>query len=566
MFIHKILLSVAFCLGHVASSPVKHHSTSTSITAAPSASIDAAYTSSLLSSLWAPLNVSYADVTTVAEPTPIPSTDLIAPPVMPKLESQYRLPADFLWGLAGAAFQNEGAVDADGRGPSVWDTLGHLVDGFITDGTTGDIADNHYYLYKQDAQRLKAIGIKTYSLSVSWTRIFPFGNGTVNEAGLNHYIDEVNYLISLGIEPVVTLFHFDLPQTLQDWYYGFLGEQIVDDYANYARTVFEALAPLGVKTWITMNEPELACSNLYPRLTEETPAELFARPNLTTNEIIYKCGHNTLLAHAKAVDILRKEIEPVYGPAKVSYKGAWFYSEPLTNSTDDIRASQRQNNLAINWFGHPVWKGDYSDLHKEILGDILPKFSKEEIALVKSSVDFYAHDFYNGHYYTAPDEGFDACVANVSDANWPSCAVSTNIAPGGWPTGPAGGTSHNFNTPQLFRDALRFINATYAPNEIIITEFGFPVYHESQMELGQARYDLDRTIYFQDYLREILGAYNEDKIPIKGAIAWGTMDNLEWNSGLEVKFGLQYVNYTTQERYYKQSLHYLTQFFDHYIQ
>ncbi|CDK27911.1 unnamed protein product [Kuraishia capsulata CBS 1993] len=153
-----------------------------------------------------------------------------------------------------------------------------------------------------------------------------------------------------------------------------------------------------------------------------------------------------------------------------------------------------------------------------------------------------------------------------SDANWPSCAVSTNISPSGLPVSPVSDTSHNFNTPRLFREALRFINATFAPKEIFVAEFGFPVYGESDMELGQARYDLGRTNFFHDYLLEILGAYNEDKIPVKGAISWGLMDNLEWSSGLEVRFGFQYVNYTTQERYYKQSIHYLTQFFEHYIQ
>ena len=168
----------------------------------------------------------------------------VPPPNLPVLDSDYRLPSDVMWGMAGAAFQVEGAVKADNKGPTFWDWAIHKVPGFIVDNHTADVSDNHYWLYKQDAQRLKALGMTHFSLTIAWSRIFPFGNGTVNQVGLQHYIDEIDYyLVELGIEPIVTLYHFDLPQALQNWYGGWLNEKIVHDFANYSRVVFNALAP-----------------------------------------------------------------------------------------------------------------------------------------------------------------------------------------------------------------------------------------------------------------------------------------------------------------------------------
>ena len=192
-----------------------------------------------------------SSLNTTVSPTPVPSSELIPPPPLyyssfpsgqqqpmyPKNES-WGFPKDFWWGVASAAYQIEGAVKDEGRGPSIWDVLTHRVPNYVITNDTGDIADNEYYLYKQDIARIAAMGVPVYSFSISWSRIMPYGRGPVNEKGLAHYDDLINTCIEYGVQPSVTLYHWDLPLYLQNAYGGWLSEDIVDDFVEYARVVF----------------------------------------------------------------------------------------------------------------------------------------------------------------------------------------------------------------------------------------------------------------------------------------------------------------------------------------
>lgn len=393
----------------------------------------------MLSSLWDGMSIATARETKTVLPTPIPTNDLIPPPNLSTFNNSFSLPREFIWGWAATA-QSEGAVTADNRGPSIWDTMAHKVPGFIT-GVIGrsdqafDVTNNHYYLYKQDAMRLRALGIPYYSMTISWTRIFPLGNGTVNQAGIQHYIDEVEFLTRLGITPIVTLYHWDMPQALQNWYGGWLDRKIVEDFSTYAKVVFTALSPK-VKIWITLNEPQVICND-YASFPEKVPADTFRTFGMSMLQRKYQCGHFALLAHARAVEIFRKEIEPVHGKGIISFANSWDFTPPFTSSLEDHLASERSLSFSAGWFSNPVYiNGDYPSTMKATLGHLLPTFTPAEQKLLLGSADFYAWDAYTGYPVRAPTTAAGGtvaeCVSNPNHDNWPKCAEEVMVLPNGW--------------------------------------------------------------------------------------------------------------------------------------
>lgn len=220
--------------------------------------------------------VQAASINTTVSATPIPSSSLIPPPPLyynpfpsgqqvpasSKNES-WSFPSDFWYGVASAAYQVEGAAKAEGRGPSVWDVLTHRVTNFIADNSTGDVADNQYYLYKQDIARIAAIGIPYYSFSLSWSRIFPFGTGPVNEEAIAHYNDLIDTCLQYNVTPMVTLYHWDTPLYIQNKYGGWLSENIVNDFVEYSRVAFGRFGDR-VKHWFTVNERKSHLRSIHP--------------------------------------------------------------------------------------------------------------------------------------------------------------------------------------------------------------------------------------------------------------------------------------------------------------
>ncbi|KAI9734854.1 MAG: hypothetical protein M1834_001933 [Cirrosporium novae-zelandiae] len=513
-----------------------------------------------------------ADVTTTIEPTPIPSSELIPPPplyypsylsgqefVAQTKNASWSFPKDFWWGVSSASYQVEGAAKAEGRGPGLWDAFTHRAQ-TIADNATGDVAINEYYTYKREIQRIAAMGVDVYSFSISWSRIFPFGNGQINEAGLKHYDDVIDTCIKYGVKPYVTLYHWDLPLYLQLAYGGWIDERIVDDFLAYAKVLFQRWASK-VPQWFTFNEPLSFCGE-YP-----VPDGYFPKSTIPDAQQRFWCGRHMLLANAKAYKYARSI--NITAPISIKFNGG--YKLPRTNSTQDKEAVNRAWAFQEGWFADPLFlTGDYPSRVKNFTSQFLPEFTSEEKAMIKGSSDIFCHDAYTSKYYMAPDAGLASCLTNTSNSLYPLCYNNTVTLPdseGGWLIGPAADPNSAWlhKATEWVPIFLRHIQDTWKPaNGIVISEFGltepFEYYKTSRADILT---DPQRTAYYQDYVHAMLMAI-ADGVNLVGALAWSIADNLEWTAGFTVKFGLQYVNRTTQERYYKASFFHLAKLFDEY--
>ncbi|KAI9705215.1 MAG: hypothetical protein M1820_005362 [Bogoriella megaspora] len=506
--------------------------------------------------------VSNYSINTTVAATPVPASSLIPPPPLyyapfptgqqnpatPK-NASWSFPKNFWWGVASAAFQVEGAVKDEGRGPSVWDVFTHRVTNFIVGNDTGDIADNHYYLYKQDIARIAALGVPYYSFSLSWSRILPFGRGEVNEQALRHYDDVIATCLEYNVKPLITLYHWDLPLWLQNLYGGWLDESyenIVDDFVNYANIVFSRWGNQ-IEHWFTFNEPSVFC-NEYPY-----PEHYFRTTNVPPKQQPYVCGQNVLLAHGKSYRLAKS----LGVKGTVSFKNNGGHKIPLTDSPEDALATQRAWDFSEGQWANPVYiNGDYAQNLKDYTSTFLPDFTEEQKASINGSADLFAHDAYAASFYYAPDDGIDACVANSSNPLWPGCFNSTNQYATGWNIGPAADPKAPWlhKTSDWLPNFLHYIQDTWKPRGgVAVTEFGFgEPFEQLKTTLSDILLDPIRSSYYTDYMEGILIAMSEG-VEVVGALAWSIFDNLEWAQGYNVKFGMQYVNLTTQERYYKAS-------------
>jgi beta-glucosidase/6-phospho-beta-glucosidase/beta-galactosidase len=495
-----------------------------------------------------------------AEPTPVPPPYGFSSQITTGNLSAYQLPKNFVWGVASAAFQVEGAANLEGRGPSIWDLLAHRVPGHIADGTTADIADLHYYLYPQDIARLQAFNIPYFSLTISWSRVFPFGRGYVNEQALTHYDDVIQQLVKAGIKPIVTLFHWDTPLGLMNDYNGWVSEQIIEDFLAYAQLVI-ARYDKYVPIWVTVNEPQVYCGDEYPYF----PEGYWPQYGITGLRAQYYCGHNTLLSHGAVVDWYRNTFK---GQGRITFKNSANNFVGNTTSAADTAAVARGNDYQLGWFNAPVWQtGDYPASLRNTLGDLLPNFTAAQSAQILGSCDFFAIDGYTTDVISAPPNGISACAANTSDPNYPSCIVQKQITASGWDIGFAADTGASWlkSVPSGLRTFLNYLQTTYtgpAGTDIVLSEFGFADPGENaSLTLADAVYDQPRVDYFASYLNALLAARVEDGVNGPGAVAWGVFDNFEWASGLSTRFGLQNVNYTTLARTPKASMFTFVDFF-----
>jgi len=442
-----------------------------------------------------------------------------------------KLPKDFAWGVSASAYQIDGAAKDGGRGPSIWDLLTHRVPGLVADDTTGDVLGQHYYLYKQDFARLKALGIPWYSPSISWPRLFPFGKGPVNEEAVKHYDEYIMTMVKNGIKPALSLFHWDTPLALFNEYGAWSSPKIVDDYFNYAKWVISRYDKY-VPVWFTINEPQY-CNWQYANYPtgDYYPSHGFKKG--ISNRFL--CGHHTLLAHAKVAKWYHEEFK---GKGKITFKNSGNYFQPVTNSKEDAVAVQRSYDFVLGWFGGPWTNGDYPGTLKESLGDLLPKFTEEEKKLIKGSCDFFALDGYTAFYVKSlPPSSFSSCVTNRTHPAWPDCASSSSITPDGFGIGPAAdnGVSWLKSTPVAIRKFLNHITKELFPSvkEIMVSEFGFAEPFESDYtNLQDAIWDLRRADYLQGFLDNILLAIHEDDINVTGAFAWSICElyspDLRW--------------------------------------
>ncbi|KAL8243661.1 hypothetical protein R6Q59_009919 [Mikania micrantha] len=465
------------------------------------------------------------------------------------------------------SYQIEGAITQDGRGPSIWDEFCDKPSK-IADGSSGATACDSYHHVAEDIALLTSTGAKAYRFSISWSRIVPRGgrNDPVNQVGIDHYVKFVNALLAAGIEPMVTLFHWDLPQTLYERYGGFLNQdEFVRDFENYADIMFKALAGK-VKYWITFNEPY--CSAILGhnlgvfapgRTSDRTKSDV---GDSSTEPWIV--AHSILIAHGTAAKLYREKYQATHGGAiAITLNGDW--AEPYdSTSALDQEACQRRVEFYTGWFADPIYLGDYPASMRAQLGSRLPQFSEAERALVRNSNDFYGMNHYTTNYIrhrTTP--------ASALDYEGNMDVLAHNSA--GKEIGPE--TEGTWLRPCAsgFRKLLRWISERYGRPVIYVTENGTSIKGESALaEKGEMDKVLDdefRVRFYTDYIDAMAQARAQDAVDVRGYMAWSLLDNFEWADGYKTRFGCVFVDYEHgQKRIPKKSAKEMKKIFERYIE
>jgi len=486
--------------------------------------------------------VNYTDrglYSTTVSPTPIPTSELVLPP--PDYfgpQDCYYFPEDFVFGVAGSAAQIEGAIADEGRTPTLLEKL------VRDDRPKNYITNENYYLYKQDIERLAAMGVKYYSFSIPWTRILPFVlEGTpVNQQGVDHYNDLIDFVLAKGMVPTVTLLHFDTP--LQ--FYGNLSttadraligyvngayqnETFENAFVNYGKVVMSLYADR-VPVWFTFNEPLLYSHN-------------------------GKSVNTVIKAHARLYHFYHDEVK---GTGKVGLKFNDNFGVPRDpRNAADINAANHFNSFQLATFGNPIFLGiDYPDSYKQTVPDFVP-LTQADLEYINGTADFFGIDPYTATVVSPPSGGISACTSNTSNPFFPYCVNQSTLTTTGWNIGYRS-QSYVYITPTYLRTFLSYLWNTFK-KPVLITEFGFPVFAEAEKQLSDQLFDSPRSIYYQSYMSEILKSIWEDGVHVMGAIAWSFADNWEFGD-YNAHFGLQTVNRTSQERRYKKSFFELVDF------
>lgn len=425
---------------------------------------------------------------------------------------------DFIWGAATAAYQLEGGAFEDGKGLNIWDTFSHKK-GKTFEGHNGDVACDHYHHLEEDLDIMKSLGLKSYRFSVSWSRVLPLGTGKVNEAGINFYDRLINGLLERGIEPCMTLYHWDLPYALH-LKGGWLNDESSDWFEEYAKLIKERFGDR-VKNFITFNEPQVFVGCGY---YEGSHAPGY---NLSKGELL-RIGHNVLKAHGKAVIALRNGSE-----CKIGLTSAAGAVIPASESAEDIETARKEyfdsdNDAFVfsnSYWYDPAVKGKYPDWvydHKSIDA---PTITDEDMKIINQPIDFIGLNIYNGRYVSA-DSG-----TLVNKAGMPMSLIQ-------WPV-----------TPEALYWGPRYYFERYG-KPIMITENGMSC-HDA-VSLDGKVHDPNRIDYLNRYLLELKRAV-DDGVQIDGYFVWSLIDNFEWAHGYKERFGIVYCDYETQKRTLKDS-------------
>ncbi len=433
--------------------------------------------------------------------------------------SEISFPKDFVWGSATASYQVEGAFDVDGRGESIWDRFSKTP-GKVREGHTGDVACDHYNRYVEDVQLMQHIGLKAYRFSIAWPRVFPEKTGKLNPKGFDFYNRLVDNLLEKNIVPWATLYHWDLPQYLEDKG-GWRNRDTALAFEEYAHRVGEALSDR-VSQWMTLNEPWCSSVLGYQR-GEHAPG---AKEDIKTVKQII---HHLLLAHGLGTRALRQESK-LENPEIGFVHNPYMYV-PATDSPQDFMAAIKAIQAESGWWMDPLFYGRYPKADLEELGKNAPDVADGDMEIISQPMDFMGLNIYHAHLTKAADnkKGFEL-------QDYPPDIKRTTM---GWPI-----------TPEVIHMGLTWMHQIYNPAKIYITENGCAMPDEVN-SVGQVM-DLDRLQYLHDHFLMAHKAISEG-VPLKGYFVWSLLDNFEWAKGYGQRFGITYVDYPTQKRIIKYS-------------
>jgi beta-glucosidase len=427
-----------------------------------------------------------------------------------------RFPDGFRWGTATSAYQIEGAVNEDGRGPSIWDIFAHRA-GTIEDRSNADHANDHYHLYKDDVRLMKTLGAKAYRFSIAWPRVFPEGTGSPNPKGLDFYNRLLDELLESGIEPFATMYHWDLPQSLQDRHGGWMSRDTPKAFADYAGYVAARLSDR-VKHFFTINE----CSRLVHLgygIGADAPG--LKQPPQQLNQV----RHHVALGHGLAVQAIRARGR---AGTKVGPAENLVICVPAIETAANIRAAEIATREVNAGYLTAMLEGRYTEAYLAGAGTDAPTFTAEDMRVISSPIDFVGLNVYTPHHYVVAsdkDPGFTLAPLPASfphmDAPWLSVG------------------------PEAMYWAPRHVAKIWGVQSIYITENGTSAADQPATD-GQF-YDVDRIMYLRNYLTHLQRATSEG-VPVNGYFLWSLMDNFEWTDGFEKRFGLYHVDFKTQRR------------------
>uniref|UniRef100_A0A023F7H2 Putative beta-glucosidase lactase phlorizinhydrolase n=1 Tax=Triatoma infestans TaxID=30076 RepID=A0A023F7H2_TRIIF len=445
-----------------------------------------------------------------------------------------KFPEGFLFGVATSSYQIEGGWNEEGKGESMWDRILHTKPELVKDKSNGDVACDSFHLYKQDVQMVKDIGFDIYKFSISWPRVLPRGTKDyINLQGIQYYSNLIDELLMNDIQPMVTMYHWDLPQTLEEQG-GWMNRKIVDYFEDYARILYTYFGDK-IKLWVTINEPYPVAlgyggAMILPALNQHGTAE-------------YQVGHHILLAHAKAYRLYEKEFKAQQnGKVSISLDSPFYF--PLTDSPEDKEAANIAMTFRLGWFANPIYSksGDYPAKMRQMIDanskqegltiSRLPVFTDDEISLIKGSSDFFGFQHYSSHEVKFGEQGEipsinrDSGVHRSFNKNWPSSKMDWLKV-----------------VPEGLRCALNWIKEQYGNPPVYITENGY-----GDLKEEDGLNDDKRIQYFSLYLKAVLDAITKDECNIKGYILWSLMDNFEWFDGYTSTFGIFKVDFNDPKR------------------
>lgn len=450
-----------------------------------------------------------------------------------------KFPKGFLWGSATAAYQIEGAAFEGGRTACIWDTF-CAAEGKVKNGDNGTVACDHYHRFKEDVKIMKKLGLPAYRFSISWSRLLPAGRGEPNPEAVKFYGDLLDELHKAGIKPLATIYHWDLPQCLEDEYGGWLDRKVIEDFEHYAVTCFREFGDK-ITSWITFNEPW--CSTVLGYANGEMAPGKKEKPDTEP----YLAAHHIILSHARAVKRYRDEFkEKQGGVIGITLNMDW--RQPYTSKEEDAAAAQRALDWQLGWFADPIWKGDYPESMRKRCGERLPSFTAEEKELIIGTSEFFGLNHYSTAYVAAPKGqaqtvsmwgnvqagGYfdDQEVELIDDPRWGRPDMDWGVVPWG------------------LKHMCEYIDSIYKPEGgILVTENGCAVADD---DVKVAKNDKFRVEFYQGYVAQLHKAIKAG-CDIRAYFAWSLMDNFEWALGYSKRFGMVHIDYETQKRTLKKS-------------